>query len=248
MGCWRLGRLAWDERICGVADLFVLETGKLRLELIHERLIALRQSVILHVFSDGGFGMARSILGMWEDSWQAGEAQQSPEALKCIIYDGAGLLPHEYPSDVEQVEPDGLEWQRQNQFTALAFFTGCGLNMLMTFGACEAFHQEPANSFGKVLVATANANLLGPELFSAPRGPLREISKLLARPSLLIASKGDKVVPLERSQLLETWLKSLGAEVKLLIFEKAMHCRGMLSHTDDYWQAVDALVASSDVS
>ena len=132
---------------------------------------------------------------------------------------------------------------------------GCGLNMLMNFGACQAFHEEPANSFGKTLVMSANSGQLAGKLTSAPRGPLLSIWRLLRVPSLLIASKGDRVVPLERSLLLAKWLRALpdqngaatadGADdgrVRTLILEKALHCKGMTSHATEYWEAVDHLV------
>ena len=113
------------------------------LERIYEKLMEVLggHPVILHFFSDGGFGMARSLLGMWNESWQHGQTRQSPaETIKCIISDGAGLLPHEttYIEDIQ----GGKGEPTTTTNTALAFFTGCGLNMLMTFGACQAFHEE----------------------------------------------------------------------------------------------------------
>ena len=113
--------------------------------------------VILHFFSDGGFGMARSLLGRWHDHWRNGQTQQSPvDAIKCIISDGAGLLPYEaIPVTEDSIAAEEADLQKggkQNveaaeekantNNTALTFFTGCSLNMLMTFGACQAFHEE----------------------------------------------------------------------------------------------------------
>eukprot|EP00434_Breviolum_minutum_P036247 symbB.v1.2.032111.t3/scaffold3804.1/size50051/2 len=196
---------------------------------------------------------------------------ESPSiALKCIIADGAGLLPHEDveidpldkdPLEPVQVDSDDAQVQKNLMHTALAFFTGCGLNMLMNFGACQAFHEEPANSFGKTLVMLGNSGQLTAKLTGAPRGPLVSLWPLLtSMPTLLVASKGDRVVPLERSTALEKWLKKLperqvaiserwtnedilgdGTAVKTLILEKALHCKAMISHAAEYWEAIDAL-------
>ncbi|CAE7565727.1 unnamed protein product [Symbiodinium natans] len=247
------------------------------LDLIFEKLISVLEDrpVILHFFSDGGFGMARSLLGKWDNSWQKGDVRQAPaESIKCMISDGAGLLLHEIISvdedskdDSEPTGPSRSDSDADKSTTdnALAFFTGCGLNMLMTFGACQAFHEEPANSFGKTLIAAANARKLGGELASAPRGPMLSIWRLLREiPTLIVASRSDKVVPLERSQNMAKWLRELpnrvlaqaerwrdatilgpdGTAVRTLTLEKALHCRGMVSHAAEYWEAVDGLVTS----
>ncbi|CAK9010530.1 unnamed protein product [Durusdinium trenchii] len=232
------------------------------LERIYEKLMEVLggHPVILHFFSDGGFGMARSLLGMWNESWQHGQTRQSPaETIKCIISDGAGLLPHEttYIEDIQ----GGKGEPTTTTNTALAFFTGCGLNMLMTFGACQAFHEEPANSFGKTLIAWSNSGDLAHELTSAPRGPLASLAAIWCSPMLIVASRGDKVVPLERSLLLESWLRNLPTRQSLqegkerdetrlytLILEKALHCRAMATHAEEYWEAVDNLLAAGGVS
>lgn len=137
--------------------------------------------------------------------------------------------------------------------------------MLMNFGACQAFHEEPANSFGKTLVMLGNSGQLTAKLTGAPRGPLVSLWPLLtSMPTLLVASKGDRVVPLERSTALEKWLKQLperqvaiserwrnedilgdGTAVKTLILEKALHCKAMISHAAEYWEAIDTLVTAT---
>ena len=153
-------------------------------------------------------------------------------------------------------------WQSENCHKHCTDTWGCGLNMLMNFGACQAFHEEPANSFGKTLVMLGNSGQLTAKLTGAPRGPLVSLWPLLtSMPTLLVASKGDRVVPLERSTALEKWLKKLperqvaiserwtnedilgdGTAVKTLILEKALHCKAMISHAAEYWEAIDALV------
>lgn len=78
---------------------------------------------------------------------------------------------------------------------------------------------------------------------------------------LIVASRGDKVVPLERSLLLESWLRNLPTRQSLqegkerdetrlytLILEKALHCRAMATHAEEYWEAVDNLLAAGGVS
>ncbi|CAL1168688.1 unnamed protein product [Cladocopium goreaui] len=266
----------WTEKGFGVLAFGPARLGREdMLDLIHAKLLELSRgrSVFVHLFSDGGFGFARALLSMWDESWRKQQTQEDPHlALKCIICDGAGLLPHEDvpidPTDESPVEPlqpeatGNSEALKQMTFTALAFFTGCGLNMLMNFGACQAFHEEPANSFGKTLVESANSGQLAGKLSSAPRGPLLGIWRLLREvPVLLIASKGDRVVPLERSLSLVTWFRKLperqlvqgqrwketsileedGMAVHTLILEKALHCKAMTSHAVEYWEAVDDL-------
>eukprot|EP00435_Cladocopium_sp_Y103_P023991 s2168_g5.t2 len=265
----------WTEKGFGVLAFGPARLGREdMLDLIHAKLLELccRRSVVVHLFSDGGFGFARALLSMWDESWRKQQTQEDPHlALKCIICDGAGLLPHEDvpidPTEESPVEPvpadetQNSEALKKMTNTALAFFTGCGLNMLMNFGACQAFHEEPANSFGKTLVQLANSGQLAGKLSSAPRGPLLGIWRLLRGvPVLLIASQGDRVVPLERSLSLVAWFKKLperqlvgqrrketailgedGAAVHTLILEKALHCKAMTSHAVEYWEAVDDL-------
>lgn len=266
----------WTQSGAGVLAFGPARVGRDdMLDSIFSKLVSVLEdrAVIFHFFSDGGFGMARSLLGKWEESWQKGEVRQSPgESIKCMISDGAGLLPHEAiavdeeSTDMEDpMGPSRAESDADKQTTdnALGFFTGCGLNMLMTFGACQAFHEEPANSFGKTLIATANSRKLGGELASAPRGPVLAIWRLLREiPTLIVASRGDKIVPIERSELLAKWLRELpnrvlsqaqrwqdanilgqdGTAVRMLTLDKAMHCRGMVSHAKEYWEGVDGLV------
>eukprot|EP00438_Fugacium_kawagutii_P021400 Skav232447 [mRNA] locus=scaffold189:397592:398011:- [translate_table: standard] len=133
----------------------------------------------------------------------------------------------------------------------------------MNFGACQVFHEEPANSFGMTLVMSANSGQLAGRLSSAPRGPLVSIWRLFrGLPVLLVASKGDRVVQVERSLSLAQWFRKLpdrkevqshrwketsilgddGMAVHTLILEKALHCKAMTSHAAEYWEAVDRLV------
>ena len=45
---------------------------------IHSKLLELcvGRSVVVHLFSDGGFGFARELLGMWHESWRSGQTQE----------------------------------------------------------------------------------------------------------------------------------------------------------------------------
>ena len=45
---------------------------------IHSKLLELcvGRSVVVHLFSDGGFGFARELLGMWQESWRSGQTQE----------------------------------------------------------------------------------------------------------------------------------------------------------------------------
>lgn len=54
---------------------------------IHSKLLEIcpGRSVIVHLFSDGGFGFARSLLSMWDESWKKGETQESGSHVQSTL-------------------------------------------------------------------------------------------------------------------------------------------------------------------
>ncbi|CAJ1413592.1 unnamed protein product, partial [Effrenium voratum] len=93
--------LAFGPALLGREEMLDVIQGKL-LQLAEEP----ARPVIFHCFSDGGFVMARCVLGLWDRTWSSGKTTISPlDRVKCLIMDSAGLLPQELAMQDTDLEP-----------------------------------------------------------------------------------------------------------------------------------------------
>lgn len=253
--------------------------GKIdQLEAIYNKLMELfaegARPLILHFCSDGGFASARDFLKLWADHARNKAHGLLPQdVLRCVVSDSAGLgqghhgiiKDGTYMPGHEEFAKDPAKLEQALNAGLLGFFTGCAFNMFMQLGACKAFYEEPANSFGKALSMCVNSRVLINDALAITNTLWAESQEFfLGVPILVISSKGDRVVTLDRSLFMKDVLEAMpgrqtalasrwrdageevladdGLGVHVFVFDKTLHCKGFLSDPESYWGAVDRLV------